>query len=105
MFGRAVHQNFLHQRAQAAAQPIVRRNVKADFFPLQNRGWQLIAHQFFQKNLLPRTANLQRCRQRGGKFDDAMIEKRRPYFERVRHAHAIRLVQNIVGKKIALIEP
>ena len=43
--------------------------------------------------------------QRGREFHDAMIEERRPHFQRMRHAHAIRLVQNIVGKKVSLIEP
>src|SRR5580698_6644033 len=34
-----------------------------------------------------------------------MIEERRTHFERMCHAHAIRLIQNIVGKKVSLIEP
>ena len=105
VIGRAIHQNLLHHRAQAASQPIVRRNVESDLLPLENRSWQLIAHQFLQKNLLSRTMNLQRSRQGRGKFYNSMIKKWRPHFQRVRHAHAVRLIQNIVGKKISLIEP
>ncbi len=43
--------------------------------------------------------------QRGGEFHDAMIEKRRPHFDGVRHAHAVDFGENIVGQKIFLIEP
>src|ERR1700688_3887505 len=34
-----------------------------------------------------------------------MVEKRRPHFQRMRHAHAVCFIQNIVGKKEFLIEP
>jgi len=105
VIGRAIHQNLLHHRAQAASKPIVRRDVESDLLPLENRSWQLIAHQFFQKNFLSRTMNLQRCGQGGSEFHDSMIKERRSHFQRMRHAHAIRLIQNIVGKKILLIEP
>ena len=44
-------------------------------------------------------------RERGGEFHDPMIEKRRPHFHRVRHAGVIHLGQDIVRKKVFLIEP
>src|SRR5256885_3067824 len=39
-----------------------------------------------------------------GKVHDARIEERRPNFQRVRHAHAIDFVKDVVRKVIALIE-
>ena len=45
----------------------------------------------------------------GGKrvreFHDPMIEKRRPHFDRMRHAGAIHFGQDIVRQKVFLIEP
>ncbi len=105
VIGRAVQQDLHHQRTQTAPKPIVGRDIESDFLPSKNRGWKLISHQFFQKNLLPRTTNLQRRGQRGSEFNDPVIEERRPHFQRMRHAHAVCLVQNIVGKKVSLIEP
>ena len=102
---RTLHQNIPHERAQAPAQPIMCRNVKSDFLAAKNSIGKLAAHQFLQKNFLPRTANLQGCGQRRGEFNDAVIEKWRAHLERMRHAHAIGFVQNIVGKKLFLIEP
>ena len=38
-------QRFDRQVAQRTAQPIVRGNVKANFGPVQDGRWQLVAHQ------------------------------------------------------------
>ena len=101
----ARRQNLKHQRTQTAPKPVMGWDVESDLLPLKNGLRQLISHQFLEKNLLPRTLDLQRRGNCRGEFNDAVIEERRPHFERVCHAHAIRLVQNIVGKKISLIEP
>ena len=81
VFPRALDQNIPHERAETAAQPIMRRNVESDLFSVKNPSGKLVSHQFLQKNFLPRTANFQGCGQRGGEFDDAVIEKRRAHFE------------------------
>ena len=85
VIGRAIHQNLLHHGAQATSKPIVRRDVESDLLALENRSWQLVAHQFLEKNLLSRTTNLQRCGQGRCEFYDSMIKKWRSHFERMRH--------------------
>src|SRR5882762_7946058 len=52
-----------------------------------------------------RTADLQRGGEFGGKLDKAMIEKRRTHFDGVSHAHTVALRENVVAKKVFLIEP
>ena len=42
--------------------------------------------------------------QAGGKIDDAIIEKWRPHFQRMRHADAVDFVENVVGQVVALVE-
>src|SRR5271165_1739617 len=64
------------QRTQHTAQPIVRWDVEADLLPLKDGRWQLVLHDVFQKKLLARAANLQRCWQGSSEFDDAMVEVR-----------------------------
>ena len=48
---------------------------------------------------------LKSSRQRGGELHDAVIQKWRPHFDRMRHAHAVHLHQNVVRQIVALIEP
>ena len=50
-------------------------------------------------------ADLQMVRQRSGEFHDAVVQERRPDFDGVRHAHAVHLGQDVVGKILALVEP
>ena len=84
--------------ANAAARAAIRgREYRTRLsFGCRIDGRELALHQFLQNQLLPRAANLERSRQRGGEFHDAMIEKWRPHFERMRHAHAVHLRQNVV---------
>jgi hypothetical protein len=42
--------------------------------------------------------------QTGGKIHDPRIEKWRPNFQRVRHAHAIHFVKDVVRKVVSLVE-
>ena len=44
-------------------------------------------------------------RQPRGELDDAMVQERRPHFERMRHAHAVALVEDVVWQIVALVEP
>src|SRR2546430_5316673 len=50
-------------------------------------------------------ADFEILRQASGKLDDAMIQEWRPHLERMRHAHAVSLVQDVIGQIIKLIEP
>ena len=65
----------------------------------------LSLHQVLQDEFLTRPVDLQRCRNTIGKLDDAMVEKRRPDLQRMRHADAVRLHQNVVGQVVLLVEP
>ncbi len=82
----------------------MRGNIKADFLAIENRWRQLVLHQFLQEKLLARAANFERVGQGGGKFKDAMVKERRPHFDGMGHAHAIRLHQNVIGQIVILIE-
>ena len=90
--------------AQRSTQPLMCRNIESTFLRVSTAGGSLPLHQVLEHELLPRPANLQRRWKRSGKFHDAMIEKRRPHFHRMRHAHAIALHQNIVWQIVLLIE-
>ncbi len=83
----------------------MRRNVEAHFLAPKDRRRKLVLHQILSAGTSGcRAANLQRCRQRGRELDNAVVEKRRPHFQRMRHAHAVRLVQDVVGKIVSLVE-
>jgi hypothetical protein len=53
MLGRSKCHGFFKHWPQWSAEPVVRRNVKADLLPLQNSRTQFIAHQIPQNNFLP----------------------------------------------------
>ena len=91
--------------SQWAAQPFMSGNVKAGFFALQDGSRKLVFPQFTQHQLLLSAVDFQSGRELRSEFHDAVIEKWRPNFDRVRHAHAIALYQNIVGQVIVLVEP
>lgn len=105
MLGGSERQSFLKQGPKRAAEPVVRRNIEADLLSVENRRAQFTPHQIPQNHLLPGALNFKTCRKRSGEFHDPVIEKRRPDLNRVRHAGVVDLSQNIVGKKIFLIEP
>src|SRR5579859_2383420 len=92
------------QRAQRAAKPIVGGNVQAGLGAAQHGVRQFALHQALQHDLVLPTVDFHVLRQARGKLDEAMIEKRRAHLERMRHAHAIDFLQDVVGEVVALIE-
>jgi hypothetical protein len=53
VIGSPIQQNFQHKWAQAAAKPIVGRDIESDLPAPENRGRQFIPHQFPEQNFLP----------------------------------------------------
>lgn len=99
--GHSIHQ----QRSKRTAKHFMRGNVEADFLSREDARRELRAHQLFQDDFLARSADSQLGGKSRGEFHYTVIEKRRPHFERMRHAHAVGLDENIVRQKILLIEP
>src|SRR5579864_1829047 len=62
-----------------SAEPFVRGYVEADLGAGQDPGGQFVLHQILQNHFLPRAADAQIRRKRGGELDNTMIEKRRTY--------------------------
>ena len=83
----------------------MRRDIEAHFRPLQNCRRQLLFHQLLQDYFLLRAANLQGSGELGGKLDNAVIQKWRSHFDRMRHAHAVALRQNVIRQIISLVQP
>ena len=52
----------------------------------------------FSSNFCREPRILSDVRQRGGKLDDAMVKKWRPHLDRVGHAHAVRLHQDVISQ-------
>src|SRR5437867_5162998 len=67
-------------------------------------GWQLVFHQFFQNEFQLGTANPEVHRKRTREFTYPVIEERRTYFERMRHAHPVYFAENVIGKIVMKIE-
>src|ERR1019366_3711607 len=104
MIGESGMQRINYERSEGTTDPFVRRNVEANFLPLQDRRRQLVPHQLLQQKLLLRAPNLKRCRQRRGKFDDTVIQKWRAQLDGMGHTHAVRFDQDVVREVILLIE-
>ena len=98
-------QCFEQQRPQGPPEPLVRGDVETYFLSRQDRGRKFVAHQVLQDHFLARSVNFQRRGQPSGEFHDAVIEKRRPHFNGMRHADAVHFGEDVVGKEILLIEP
>ena len=98
-------QGILEQRPERSAKPIVRGNVKPDFLSIEDRRKVFRAHQVPQDHLLLGAADFHARRERACELHDPMIEKRRPHFDRMSHAGVIDLGQDIVRKKVFLVEP
>ena len=97
-------QRIEQQLAQRAAEPVVCGNVEAALLAVEHGVGQAAAHQLLEQELGVEAAHLVFLRERGGEFDDAVIQERRPHLERVRHAHAIALIQDVVGQIVMLID-
>lgn len=92
------------QRAQRTAEPVMSGNIEPDFLPLQDGGRKLAAHQVSQNDFLPGASDFQIGGKGGGKLHDAMIEKRWTDFNGVGHAGVVHLGEDVIGKKISLVE-
>src|SRR5919108_3790763 len=92
------------QRPERATKPIVGGNIKTHLAAPQYCGGKFVFHQLAEKELELRAANLEISRERNGEFADPMIEKRRPHFERMGHAHPIHFAQNVVRQVVVKIE-
>src|SRR6476660_9078366 len=62
------------------------------------------AHELSQDVFRLAASHLERKRKPAGELHDAMVEKGRPQFDGMRHAHAIALVQNVVRKVAVLVD-
>src|SRR5258708_28486073 len=80
------------QGPQGGAQPMMRRDVEALFAPRKHGARKLVLHHIPQDKLERSAANLKVLRQRGGEFDDAVIEERGAHCERMGHAHAVAFI-------------
>src|SRR5437867_3462660 len=92
------------ERPERATQPLVSRNIKARLAAPQYCGGKFVLHELAQKELQPGAANLEINRERHRKFADSMIEKRRPHFKRMGHAHSIHFAQNVVREVVVKVE-
>ena len=81
----------------------MRGDVETGLLTIDHHPRQLTPHRFLQDILLPHAAYLVTFRQRRCKLYDPMIQEWRAYFERMRHAHAIRLIKYIVGEIVVLV--
>ena len=105
MFGRRESHGIFEQRPERPAEPVVRGNVKTDLLSIEDRRGEFAAHQVPQNHLLAGTLDFHAGRERVGELHNPMIQERRPHFHRMRHAGVIHLGEDIVRKKILLIEP
>jgi len=96
----------IHQQpAQRPAEPVVSRDVEANLLAVQHRVRQLAPHQLPQDELLLESADLQVLGQGSREIHDARIEERRPHLERMGHAHAVGLVEDVIRQVITLVHP
>ena len=103
--GKPFLQGFQKQHPQWSSQPLVSGNVESDFLPTQNCPRQLLLHQLLQQELLVLAPDFQMSGQSRRKFHNTMVKERWPHFDRMCHAHAVALGENVVGEKVLLIEP
>ncbi len=93
------------QRAKGSPKPVMCGNIEARFAAPDYGSRQPFLHQLLENELLLFSLDFEFRRQRRREFHNAVIKKRRTHLNGVRHAHPIDLAENIVGKKILLIEP
>ena len=92
--------------AQRAAKPLVRRNIESDLScAAESPAAACPSSASFSRNFCREPRILSSGGKRRRELDDAVIEERRSHFDRVRHAHAIGLHQDVVGQVVLLIEP
>jgi hypothetical protein len=93
------------QLAQAAAEPDVERDGKALLAAVDQSGGKQRRGDFFEDVFAPSISDLQRRRQRECEVDDLVVEQGHTRFDRVRHARAVHLRQDVVWKIRFDIEP
>ena len=79
-------------------------DIETNFRPLQYSAGQFGLHQVAKYVLGLRSPQLEVLWQTGGKVDDSRIEKGRPDLQRMGHADAVHLVEDVVGQVVALIK-
>src|SRR6266702_3431447 len=87
-----------------ASQPLMDGDIETKLRPRQYDAGQLVSHQTAQHVLRMRSPQLEALRQAGGEVDDSRIEEGRPDLQRMSHADAVHLVEDVVGQVVALIE-
>ena len=83
----------------------MRRDVEAFLAAREHGARQPVLHEFPQDEFQTPAADFHVLGQRRRELDDAVIEERRAHFERMRHAHAVAFIQNIVGQVAELVQP
>src|SRR6476620_8260363 len=96
-------ERFQKQRLQDGPEPVMRGNIEAFFAAPYDSFGQAILHQFPEHKLQASAADLEIFGKPRCELDDPVIQKRRPDFQRMRHAHAIDFGQNVVGQIVQLI--
>ena len=104
MFGGSECEGFLKQRPQRPAEPVVRGNIEPDFLPRKYGRAEFGAHQVSKHDFLTRAPDFKAGRERVCELHDPMIEKGRPHFDCMSHAGAVHFSEDVIGKKIFLIE-
>ena len=103
-FDRLSREHSEQHRLQDRAEPMVRRDIEAFLLPREHGRRDLVTHQLAKNELQLRASYFEIVRKASGIFDDTVVEKRRAHFQRMGHAHAIRLVEDVVGKVVLLID-
>src|SRR6516225_1677750 len=80
----------------------MRGNIETVFSAPNNRRRQLRLHQTLQDDFQRSAAHLEMIWKSGSELDDAMVQVGWTQFQRRRHAHAMQLLQQIVGQVVAL---
>src|SRR4051812_41619086 len=91
------------QRLEAGSEPLMSRDIEPFLLPGENGLRKLVLHQLTKDVFQRASMNFEIMREPRGKFDDAVIQKRRTNFQRVRHTHPVRFIQNVVRQVIVLI--
>jgi len=97
-------ERFEQQRAKKTPKPFVHWYIETGLFPFEHEPGELAPHQLAKQVLLLQSSNLEIFRQRCCKFYNAVVEKRWPHFQRVRHAHTIHFLQNVAGQVRQLVD-
>ena len=93
-----LRQQLLRPGAQRTPEPLSDRQREAHLRPLDQMLRHVAVKHLTQQPFALAATHQETRRQPPGEFHDAMVEQRHPHFERDRHARAIDLGENVVGK-------